>query len=74
MIDQQQLDHVHFEMKQNIKRYYSLVSFVNDNFLRLMLKHRIDDASSCFMIIYDQDEIINIKKSFFEIFNFSRNN
>jgi hypothetical protein len=30
-----------------------------------MLKHRVDDASLCFMIIYDQDEIINIKKIVF---------
>ncbi len=30
-----------------------------------MLKHRIDDASSCFMIIYDQDEIIDIKEIIF---------
>jgi hypothetical protein len=27
-----------------------------------MLKHRADDASSCLMIIYDQDEIIDIKE------------
>jgi hypothetical protein len=27
-----------------------------------MLKHRIDDASLCFMIIYDQNEIIDIKE------------
>jgi hypothetical protein len=27
-----------------------------------MLKHRVNDASSCFVIIYDQDEIVDIKE------------
>jgi hypothetical protein len=27
-----------------------------------MLKHRADDASSCLVIIYDQDEIVDIKE------------
>ncbi len=27
-----------------------------------MLKHRIDDANSCSMIVYDHDEIIDIKE------------
>jgi hypothetical protein len=27
-----------------------------------MLKHRVDDASSCLVIIYDQDEIVDIKE------------
>ncbi len=30
-----------------------------------MLKHRIDDASSCFMIVYDHDEIIDIEEIVF---------
>jgi hypothetical protein len=45
--------------------FQQFVSFVNNRFLRLMLKHRINDASSCFMIIYDQDEIIDIKEIIF---------